>query len=237
MSGASPALVAPGAVLFLAGSFVYYALRGPIVELPRSPLGVLVALAAIWVLGHIARLASVAFAWGIAQFWAADVFQERAPHELVDELSPRALGAELQSRLAEAVRAAFGLELPRIGRADDDAVRDAKARALDEVLALAHAHAGVAARDRLASLEARVDGARALAGALLLAATLVLATAAHDLFFGREVAHAFSSFSIVAAGAILGFSALAAIGWARAQARRLAVFVLLLVATERAKRT
>jgi hypothetical protein len=218
-------------VLFLAGSFVYYALRGPSIDLPRSPVGVLIALATIFVLGHLARLAAVAFAWGIAQFWAADVFQERAPHELVDELSPRALGPELRERLGAAVKTAFGLELPRIARTDGDAARDTKARALDEVLALAHAHAGIAARERLSALEARVEGARALAGALLLSAGLVLVVAAHDLFFGREVAHAFSSFSIVTLGAVLGFSALAAVGWARGQARKLALFVLLLVAT------
>lgn len=231
------AIVAPGAVLFLAGSFVYYALRGPDLPVPRSPVGVLAALLAVFVLGHLARLAALAFAWGVAQFWTADVFQERAPHELVDELSPRSLGPELLDRLGMAVRSVFGLELPRIGRSDDEDVRDAKARALEQVLALAQARAGVLARERLSGLEAGVEGGRALAAALLLSAGLVLLTAVHDLFFGREIAHAFSSFSIVALGILLGFSSVAAIGWARAQARKLAAFVLLVVATEKVAAT
>jgi hypothetical protein len=232
---ASLAVLAPGAVLFVAGSFAYYALRGPDIAIPRSPAGVLVALAAIFVLGFLARLAAVAFAWGVGQFWTIDIFQDRAPHELVDDLSARRLSPELRDELAQGVKSAFGLELPRIGRGDDEAVRDRKARALDEIVALAHAHAGKAAPARLAALEARVDTARGVAAALLAAAALILAMAAHDFFFAHEIAHAFSTFSIVALGIALGFSGIAAIGWARSQARRLALFVLLLVATERAK--
>jgi len=229
------ALAVPGALLLFAGAFVYYALRGPFFELPRSLFAWLVFLGGALVLGHVARLASVALAWGVAQFWDADLFLERAPEELVDELSPRRLGHELLDRLGPAVRSAFSVELPRIGRSDDEAMRDAKARALEEVVALARARAGVAAPERLALLEARTDGARALAGSLLVSAALVLGTALHDFFFARAIAHAFSSVSIVALGVALAFAALAALAQARHEARQLTVFVLLLGATENRK--
>ncbi len=218
----------PGAVLFLAGSFVFYALRGPI-DFPRSAIGILLSLVAIAVLGHLARLAALALSWGAFQVFLADIFEEHAPLELVDELSPRSLSPELRERIARSVHEAFGVELPRLGRSSDETARDRTARALDEVLALARVRASLAAREHTAALESRVEGARGLAAALLLSAVLVLGTAVHDLFFAHQIAHAFSSFSIVAFGLGLGFAALASVGWARAQARRLALDLLLLL--------
>jgi len=222
-----------GAVLFVVTAFVYYALRGPFVELPRSPLAVFVALVSIFVLGQLARLAALALEWGFEQVFAADLFQERAPLELLDELSPRKLGAEVTARLAGAVKEAFDLELPRIARTDDDALRDGKSRALEEIFALARARAAAQAFEHVSSLEGRVEGARALFAALFLATLLLLATAVHDLFFAHAVAHAFSSFWIVVSGVLLGFAALAALGWARLQARRFALDVLLLLSAGR----
>jgi hypothetical protein len=218
-----------GAVLFSSGAFVYYALRGPSIDLPRSPFALLVVVVAIVALGHAARLAALAISWGVDQLWAGDIFNDGAVRDFLDEIGPRKLGPELAARVSGSVKAALGVDLPSLGRADDEATRDKKARTLDEVFTLARARAAATAPEHVASLESNVQGARALFAALLLSTILVLGTAVHDLFFAQRVAHAFSSFSIVVMGVLVAFATLAALGQARLVARRLALDVLLIV--------
>ncbi|HZU99251.1 MAG TPA: hypothetical protein VFF73_21265 [Planctomycetota bacterium] len=220
------ATLVPGALLLLSGTVVVYALRGPWIELPRSPLGIVLALLAAVVLGQLARLAALALAWAVGQVSESDLFQDQAALELVDELSPRRLAPEVAESVARALHDT-GVELPRIARLDDDATRDTKERSLESVFELARARAAAKAPAHLETLEARVDGARALCAALLISSVSVLVTAAHDVLF--VVAHAISSFTLVVLGLGLAFATLAAIGWARAQSRRLARFVFLVL--------
>jgi hypothetical protein len=222
--------LAPGAVLLGSGALVVYALRGPLVDLPASPAAAVAIVLGSFALGHISRLIAAATAWGVDAIWAWDLFSERAAHELVDELAERRLSADLRKRIGDALEASFGMALPSIGRTDDEGLRDEKARRLEELLALARARAATDGTTAgvLVALESRAEGARALAAALGAACGLVLGTAIHDMLFGRAVAHAFSSFSLVALGLVLLFTTLAALGRARSNGRRLALETLLL---------
>jgi len=222
--------LAPGAILLASGALVVYALRGPLADFPTSPAAGIAIVLGSFALGHVSRLVAGAMAWGVDAFWAWDLFSERAAAELVDELAARRLSDDLRKRIGDAMDSAFGMRLPSIGRADDEAQRDEKARKLEELLALARAKAATAEPTAavLVALESRSEGARALAAGLGAATALVLGTAFHDVFFGRAVAHAFSTFSLVALGLVLLFTTLAALGRARSSGRRVALETLLL---------
>jgi len=219
---------ASGGVLLAAGWVVVYALRGPGIELPSSPAAAASLLVLAYALGQLARIAATAAAWGADAIWAADPFHERPAAELFDELADRRFSGEVRERVAEAFEATFGLPLVPIGRSDDEALRDHKAKRLEEALRLARARAS--SHPAYSAAEARTEGTRALAAALALASVASLGTAAHDFLFARAVAHAFSSFSLVALGAVFLVAALAALGRARQLSRRSAedAFLMLL---------